>query len=96
MSWYKKSKIINMESGSGMNEYLVCPKCGRWGANESGNFINNSEDNGDIYDIDWKYYYQMDQEEQRAIDASKKLADLGAIKYKTLICTICKPRRQEL
>jgi hypothetical protein len=87
MNWYKRSKIVDTTPEEERRTYLICPKCGRWAVNKEGHLSNDPE-----AELGWKYYYQMDPEEQMMIDEAKRAADLGGTGYSNLICDICRSR----
>ena len=85
MNWYKQSKIVDIEpDNTERNVFVVCPGCGRWATNGSGSKKDN---------FDWKFYYQMNPEEQAIIDKSKYQDMQGSHAFATQICNFCKERK---
>ena len=86
MSWYKKAKVIDaVPDNPTRSVYFICYNCGRWATNDSGSRLDN---------FDWKYYYQMDPEEQSIVDESKNKDYHGSHSFATTICDICKKRKR--
>jgi len=80
--WYKKSKVIDIEPDNEARDvFVVCTSCGRWATSNSGKKSDP---------FNWKFYYQMDPEEQAIVDASKSKGHSGESAFATQICDFCK------
>lgn len=84
MNWYKKARIVDDSPQTEVARYVVCPSCGSWATNRSGKPQE---------DFEWKFYYQMDPDEQLEIDIAKKNFDVGLVTYEIQHCPDCMERR---
>ena len=83
-NWYKESKLSDRSSDPTLfMAPTVCPGCHKWRTeNDSGG-------------TEWKYYYQMDPEEQAAVDRAKNMFNEGAAQHQSSVCPTCYEKRRK-
>ena len=86
MNWYKTSKLVDKSKWADPDDprgtYVVCMRCSRWATDDSAL-------EQDKRDWDWKYYYEMDPEEQQAVDEAHHLGHTGNFRIVQDVCSKC-------
>jgi len=80
MNWYKTSKIINVSPDVVEKKLVLCPKCRKWGTSLTGN----------MDDVEWKRYTEMNPREQQEMNNAKSLFEKGLLTYKMVSCDKCR------
>ena len=80
MDWYKTSKMIDISPDVVAKKFVLCPKCSKWGTSLTGN----------MDDVEWKRYPEMNPGEQREMNNAKSLFEEGLLTYEIVSCDECR------
>jgi len=81
VSWYKKSKIVNLNPPTKFARPVLCKLCHRWEVENNG--VTN-----------WKHYSQMSPEEQMEVDHMQRLFNQGKSNFFIATCDYCKNKHE--
>ena len=83
-NWYKEAKLSDGSSDpSRFMAPTVCSGCHKWRTeNESGK-------------DEWKYYYEMNPDEQSEVDRAKDMFQAGNAQHQSSVCPTCYEQRRK-